>query len=104
MRGFPEWRPIRRAGRPGRGCERQPTFALSQIRDSKMIYTKDGTPLCEALATAAIQLAEYRARQREGRPADYRRSPDGKQILYTVGKDKLGDPFRIFRQEWRERP
>jgi hypothetical protein len=68
-----------------------------------MIYTKDGTPLGEALATAAIQLAEYRARQRAGRPANYLRSADGK-ILYTVGKDKLGDPFRVFRQEWRERP
>ena len=69
-----------------------------------MIYTKDGTPLGEALAVAAVQLAEYRTRQRAGRPANYLRSGDGKQILYTVGKDKLGDPFRIFRQEWRERP
>jgi hypothetical protein len=69
-----------------------------------MIYTKDGTPLGEALAAAAIQLAEYRARQRAGRPENYLRSGDGKQILYTVGKDKLGDSYRVLRHVWVDRP
>lgn len=68
-----------------------------------MIYTKDGMPLGEALAQAAIQLAEYRTRQRAGRPANFLRSEDGK-ILYTVSEDKLGDPYRVFRHVWRDCP
>lgn len=63
-----------------------------------MIYTKDGTPLGEALTLA-------RMRAPTPRIPLYRidlNSNDTFQRAYRTERDRLGDPYRIYRLDTRE--
>ena len=69
-----------------------------------MIYTKDGTPVADALRSAALRVAERRGYRR---PTNYLMDPNSNDQhgrAYGIGQDKLGDVYKIFRAMVLHRP
>lgn len=71
-----------------------------QKEEQRMIYTTDGTPVGEALHMACLAVAERRLHKR---PRNYALTPEGHRH-YRVMKDRLGDPYRVYREVWRHQP